>query len=137
MQALASLPLMMVPSMSIPHLESVFLQSTRSFLSQIDGQIEVDESFIPPVQREHDEYLMDIALTSNEFTKSELRLINYCRLYIQSVTVSDITTAQGDTLIPSSSRAVPVHLVVWLPIATPTKTFLTPRPGKPGFGCAP
>ena len=43
---------------------------------------------------------MDIALASNAFTTSELRLINYCRLYVQAVTVSDITTAQGVALDP-------------------------------------
>jgi hypothetical protein len=60
-------------------LESIFLQSTRYFLSQIDGQIEVDDPFIPSAQREHDEFLMDIALASNEFTTStsDLRVINY------------------------------------------------------------
>jgi hypothetical protein len=93
-----SVPLLMVPSISIPHLESIFLKSTRDFLSQIDGQIEVDDPFIPPAQREHDEYLMDIALASPEFTSSDLRVLNYCRLYLQAVTMADIATAHGDAL---------------------------------------
>jgi hypothetical protein len=94
-------PIMLIPSLSLPHLESVFLQSTRRFLAQIDGQIEVDEPFVPPLQREYDEFLMDIALASNEFTPSELKIINYCRLRLQAVTVSDICMAQGDTLDPT------------------------------------
>ena len=107
MNAGISTPIMSIPSLSLPHLESVFHQSTRRFLSQIDGQIEVDDSFVPPLQREGDEFLMDIALTSNAFNASELKLVNYCRLHLQAVTVSDICLAQGDMLDPTLAFGEP------------------------------
>jgi hypothetical protein len=67
-------------SVHFHHLESVFLQSTHSFLSRIDGEIEADDPFMSSAQRTHDEYLMDVALGSTMFTTSDLHVINYCLL---------------------------------------------------------
>jgi hypothetical protein len=60
----------------------------------------VDNPFILPLQREHDFYLMDVVLASKQFTTEEVRKINYCRLYLQAVTVSDISLAGGTRLDP-------------------------------------
>jgi hypothetical protein len=43
---------------------------------------------------------MDIVTRSDAFTPDEACIINYCQLYLGVVTVSDISTATGDTLIP-------------------------------------
>jgi hypothetical protein len=40
-------------------------------------------------------YIMDHVLASNEFKPHEIRSINYCRLYLQAVTISDIANASG------------------------------------------
>jgi hypothetical protein len=77
-----------------------WLPSLRAFLSSIDGHFDLDDTYIPPPQREHDTYLMDLVTRSDAFTPDEARIINYCRQYLGVVTLSDITNATGDQLIP-------------------------------------
>jgi hypothetical protein len=47
---------------------------------------------------------MDAVLESKQFTTSEICSINYCRLYLQAVTLSDITLADGLRLDPHFLR---------------------------------
>ena len=41
---------------------------------------------------------MDIVLAHSNFKPHEICSINYCRLYLQAITISDITTASGTQL---------------------------------------
>jgi hypothetical protein len=41
---------------------------------------------------------MDHILQAGTFTDAETRRLNYCRLYLQAVTLSDLTKSTGDTL---------------------------------------
>jgi hypothetical protein len=41
---------------------------------------------------------MDIILEANVFTDAEIRKLNYCRLYLQVITLSDITKPNGEEL---------------------------------------
>ena len=43
---------------------------------------------------------MDIVLDHPNFKPHEIRSIHYCRLYLQAITISDITTASGTHLRP-------------------------------------
>jgi hypothetical protein len=47
-----------------------------------------------PLLREKDEYLMQKAVQLQSDTK-EIRFINYCRLYLNVNTISDITEPDG------------------------------------------
>jgi hypothetical protein len=70
-------------------------------LRTIDGHFDLDEDYIPPPQRELDIYLIDLLVTrSDAFIPDEARIINYCRQYLGVVTLSDITNATGDQLVP-------------------------------------
>jgi hypothetical protein len=77
-----------------------WLPSLRAFLPTINGHLELDDPHIPLPKREFDVFLMDLVTRSCAFTADEARIINYCPQYLDVVTVSDITTATGDTLIP-------------------------------------
>ena len=79
----------------MPHLESKWIASLRTYLAAINATIEVDDPGILPLQRENDSYIMDHILASHQFKPAQIRRINYCRLYLQAVTVSDITTNNG------------------------------------------
>jgi hypothetical protein len=88
-------------STALPHMESKWLQSLRQFLFTINGTIEVDRTTIQPLQRIHDCYLMDSVLANDQFTPKQVRLIHYCRVYLQVLTLSDITLANGTHLDPA------------------------------------
>ncbi|KAI2503807.1 hypothetical protein MHU86_10612 [Fragilaria crotonensis] len=54
------------------------------------------DSFSPPqLQRLHDFNLMDVIQESGQFTLSEIRRLNYCRLYLKAMTASDIAQPNG------------------------------------------
>ena len=82
----------------LPHMEVKWLASLRQYLHHINGRIEVDNDYVPRTERLHDVHLMDSILRSEQFTAPELRLLNYCRMYLQVITLSDITLANGSSL---------------------------------------
>jgi hypothetical protein len=106
LQAGIGSPILMVPQLSLPHYEQRFLSSMRDFLGSIDAQLEVDQAFVPERQRCHDFYLMDLAMNSGVFSAPQLKQVNYCRLYLQVVTASDITLPSGYQLDESLMAGV-------------------------------
>jgi hypothetical protein len=94
-------PILEYPSLRLPHLEGRLFPSMRKFLHAIEGSISVDAPFVPATQRQHDRYLMNMALTFGGFSDAHMRLLNYCRLYLQVVTLSDIALADGHTIDPA------------------------------------
>jgi hypothetical protein len=80
--------------------ESKWLRVLRNFLKSIGGQLRLDQTYVPPLQRAYDSYIMDHVMSSQLFTDKQVREINYCRLFLHAVTVSDITNASGSRLFP-------------------------------------
>jgi hypothetical protein len=76
------------------------MASLRSFLASISASIQLDDPCVPQPQRENDQYIMDIILQSNQFKPAEVRRLNYCRLYLNVVTLADITKPNGFDLDP-------------------------------------
>ena len=67
----------------------------RRFLATIRTQIVLDNPYIAPLQRLNDEYLMPRIIQSGVFTDTDLHVTNCCRMYLDVLTVSDLTTASG------------------------------------------
>ena len=88
------------PHVRLPHLETKWTSSLRAYLSTFDGSITIDIKQCNSLQRKHDQCIMDIILGANKFKPYEIRHINYCRLYLQAITVSDIACASGTHLRP-------------------------------------
>jgi hypothetical protein len=84
----------------LPHFESKWLQSLHNFLSHCDGRFCLDDYHIPPLQQHGDSYIMDTVLASNLFKPQQVSWINYRRLYLQAITVSDICDGHGNHLEP-------------------------------------
>jgi hypothetical protein len=91
----------------LPHMPGRWLKSLRIFLSTISGSLELDKMYLPPIQRKHDTYIMDMVLQAGCFSASEIRKINYCRMYLQVITMSDLVLADGVTLDPDMMRGHP------------------------------
>jgi hypothetical protein len=75
-------PLLQDPTVPAPHLESLYITSLREFLALINGSIVTDHCYTIPLQWVHDRAIMDVVITSNIFTSSECKIINYCRMFL-------------------------------------------------------
>ena len=95
------------PEVSLPHLESKWIASLRTYLASIGASILLDDSGVPKAQREHDCHLMDIIIQSGTFKPAEIRKLNYCRLYLNAVTLADITKPNGEELDPCLLKGQP------------------------------
>ncbi len=81
---------------SLPHLESKWFKSLRDFLASINASMHLDKPGIPVIQRRHDVFLMELILQSKQYTASQIRRLNYCRLYLRATTLADVTNIAGD-----------------------------------------
>ena len=88
----------------LPHLESKWIGSLRQFLASINASLHLDDHRPPVLQRFHDFNIMDVVMESQQFSPAEIRRINYCRLYLQAETVSDLTQIDGRKLDPHKLR---------------------------------
>ena len=93
-----SYPVLAQPTAFLPLMESKWVASMHLFLAEQKLTIQLNDTGIPPLQREHDSYIMDHVLNSNHYTPAEVRRLNYCRLYLNVVTVSDLANPDGMTL---------------------------------------
>jgi hypothetical protein len=65
---------------------------------QLHITVDVEHHWIPKLTRENDIFLMDEFMKYN-FTPYHMKLINQCRLYLQAITIADITAADGKRLL--------------------------------------
>ena len=78
----------------LPYLDIPWFDTLRQYLDNINGRIELTDSWRPTSQRQHDSFL-----NLKTFTPQELKIINACHLYYQVARVSDITTSDGSRLL--------------------------------------
>jgi hypothetical protein len=90
-----SWPILQNVTAPLPHLKTKWMPSLWDFLSSIDSEIELDDPFLYPIQREHDFHIMDCVLESGKFKPREVHMLNYCRLFLGMTTISDNATAVG------------------------------------------
>jgi hypothetical protein len=90
-----SYPILEYPERPLPHIESVWIASMRQFLAHTKAAIQLDNPCVLPPQRENDAYIMDFIINCNHYTPTEIRKLNYCRLYLDVVLLSDCTSPCG------------------------------------------
>ena len=88
-------------------MEVKWFTSLRQYLHHIGGSIELEDPGTPPKQRVNDAYIMDMVLASSKFKPAQIWQIDYCRMYLQAVTISDITRANGMQLDMPMRRGQP------------------------------
>ena len=85
-------------TIELPHLEGLWFLSVRQFMSLYNITFKLHDTCVPAVQRENDIHIMDhIIKHQSDYKQSRIKIkrINYCRLYLQALTISDITDAAG------------------------------------------
>jgi hypothetical protein len=100
-----SYPVLEYPSRPLPHMELLWLASMRQFLALTNTAIQLDDPCLPPLQRKHDAYIMDMILQCNHYTPTEIKKLNYCRLYADITLLSDCTTPCGTKFDMNTSMA--------------------------------
>ncbi len=80
--------------------EGGWLVSIWQFLHSIKFQLHIRRAYIPVVPRKGDKALMDY-FVSKHYKPKLLKILNRCRLYLQVIFVSDISSADGTYIIPS------------------------------------
>ena len=90
-----SFPILEYTSLDLPHLESKWIASIRVYLASIRAGLQLDRSGLPALQRQGDSFIMDYELDSK---KLKIRRINYCRLYLQAITIADLASPDGEVL---------------------------------------
>jgi hypothetical protein len=95
-----SKPVLESPHLRLPHLKGSWLTHFRGSLTAIRASIQIANLRPIPLQRSHDSYIMDFVLSSQQFSDREIRFINYCRFYVQALSLSDLCTAAGTHLQP-------------------------------------
>ena len=90
---------------ALPHLAPMkWIPSIRNFLPTVRGWIDVENLPAIPLQREHDQFLIDIAL--DLYSKLfDLQHLNACRLHLQVTLLSDTTLADGKSIRPEVSQS--------------------------------
>jgi hypothetical protein len=79
----------------LPQLQPMrWIPSIRDFLGSINSHLELEDTYIPPLQREGDCFLMDHAANTS-FSSTEIEIINACRLYKGVTLLSDTATSDG------------------------------------------
>ena len=74
----------------IQHLEGEWFKSIREFLFKTNSKIEIDNLWVPKLQRKQDRCIMDVLRNCNDTPK-----INRVKIYLQATTIADITNAEG------------------------------------------
>ena len=76
-----------------PFLTPCWVTNVWKMINEFKLSVE-DKSASPPLRRENDKYIMQ-EITKTETSKTSLRRINRCRLYLRVITLSDIATGDG------------------------------------------
>ena len=80
-----------------------WIKSVWEFVSRAGIQLSGYDIPIPPLQREHDQYIMEWLLErSPGLSASDLRSINRCRLFLQASSLTDIVSGDGTYILPST-----------------------------------
>jgi hypothetical protein len=79
----------------VGYIECRWLMSLREALRASKASFRLDQPFTQPPERIGNMHIMDVARRSGRYTATELRQLNYCRLYLHVTTISEILDALG------------------------------------------
>ena len=106
------------PTPLLPHASGGWFVTLRNFLGVSNMSITIPPKLLrtPRLLRRGDVNLMD-AFGSLNLKTAQIRLLNYCRLFLQVETLAEISTADGSRILPQAwqGRAMPSNsTLLWL-----------------------
>jgi hypothetical protein len=110
------------PWRSLTHAVGQWIPSLCEILASSECTIDIANTYTVCTRRIHDRILVEGAMTG-DFTDSEMRAINCCRLFLQAE-LSDVCTADGLTTDPGLEAKPPK--------VSSQSTIKWPRQGLPG-----
>jgi hypothetical protein len=88
-------------------LEAGWLQSLWKFTSRYSLQFLYPNGWIPPKPRQDDHFLMEL-FQCHRLPPRVMWILNRCRQYLQALTLSDITTADGKLILQEAKQGSPI-----------------------------
>jgi hypothetical protein len=86
-------------------IETNWRTSLWEFTSSLSIKLDVERQWLPQPSRQFDESIMDMA-ERFPISPAQKRQINLCHIYLQVISLSNITTANGGNLTPSVQEGV-------------------------------
>ena len=80
----------------VPHTRLTYLWR---FFNQIQATMHVSDAWTPPLVRERDSYLM-AQFQARKFKLRTMLILNKCRMFLNILTVADITNPHGTHTFP-------------------------------------
>jgi hypothetical protein len=115
-----------IPMVKLPHLDDeLWIQTIRRFLTLSHLTIHIANIGTPVKKRINDAVIMDI-IGDQQWTNTEIRNINKCRLYMRIDSISDMCNASG-------TQVTDHHWKVTM--GSGVNTQLWPIQGHPGVKC--
>ena len=74
-------------------MEPTWVTDIKRFLSTIDAGLDFTDIWHPQIQREGDVFIMDSAQDSMK--DPQIQQVSRCRIFIEALTLADITTPDG------------------------------------------
>eukprot|EP00957_Ditylum_brightwellii_P036101 2734846-Ditylum_brightwellii.AAC.1 len=84
----------------LPYLEGGWIPNLRDGLIAINAELRITRPWLVLLQRENDKHIMDSLRDGNHISDNQLEQLNRCRLYFHIDLLSDITTSDGNFLLP-------------------------------------
>ncbi len=99
MEAGTAAPLLTDPTINLSYLPQCWLSSIQEFMRINQLQLQMASSWNFPIPRGGDQFLMDVFRCSKAFSAQDLVNLNAVCIFLQVATVSDITAADGKSIV--------------------------------------
>jgi hypothetical protein len=90
----------------MPHSKGIWMDTLCAVLHEISAQIHVANPWVVPMLQDFDSHIMDAVMQATFLIDEDIQCINYCHLFLQVTTVSDITHHNGTVLIDDGLTGV-------------------------------
>jgi ribonuclease HI len=115
-----------IPQSYLPQLDDeLWIQTMRRFLTLSQLKLHIPDIVTPFRKRIHDDIIMDI-IDNQHWTRTEIRQINKCRLFMRIASISEMCTASGTHITAQHWNVT---------IGSGANPHLWPIQGHPGNKC--